>query len=224
MQTIQDYSSCKFELIESLGGLIYLDSNNTTSMNSKTPYKDSYYGHLVKKIDAYELFENEHGLEKFNIIIFPYDIDQILLYDNKNQIKNFLDSGGIVLNFTQTYLEYIPKLPFYVASKTPIKDRNILTTEHFITKGVKDYDISYRRGVKGFFSRGSIKAPSEAEIFLKDSDGGCVGYADSTSTKGLIVHTAGADLLGFGLFESSTAKRLGLNLLLWIEEYLKERQ
>lgn len=216
---MQDYSSCGFELIRSLGGLAYLDSSNT----KLKPYEGSMYEDMIKKIDAYELFANKNGLNRFSIVIFPYDIDQILLYDNRTQIENFLNSGKIALSFTQTYLEYIPKIPCYTASQTPIRDRNIVTMEHFITKGVKDYDISYRRGVKGFFSRGFIKAPVGADIFLKDSDGECVGYIDEVSTRGLVVNTAGADLLGFGLFESSTAKRLGLNLLLWIENYLKER-
>lgn len=216
---MQDYSSCSFELIRSLGGLVYLDSSDA----KLKPYEGSMYENMIKKIDAYDLFTNKNGLNQFNIVIFPYDIDQVLLHDNKTQIGDFLNSGKVILNFTQTYLEYIPGIPFYTASQTPIRDRNIVTTEHFITKGVKNYDISYRRGVKGFFSRGFVKAPARTEVFLKDSDGECVGYIDEVSTKGLVVNTAGADLLGFGLFESSTAKRLGLNLLLWIENYLKER-
>lgn len=61
-------------------------------------------------------------------------------------------------------------------------------------------------------------------FFLKDSDGQCVAYIDRQSTKGVIVCTAGADLLGYGLYESSTAKRMGLNLMLWIAKILKEKE
>ena len=215
---VQDYSHYDFKLIQARGNINYFDSNNT---NIK-PYQNSMYENIINKIDAYEIFENKR-MNEFNIVIFPYDIDQILLYDNKNQIKNFLDSGKIILNFTQSYLEYIPNIPLYIASLIPIKDRNIIAVKHFITRGVKDYDINYRRGVKGFFSRGFLKAPNRADVFLKDSEGECVAYIDTLSTKGLIINTAGADLLGFGLFEKSTAKRLGLNLLLWIEQYLKEK-
>ncbi len=215
---MQDYSSCSFELIRALGGLAYIDSSGVCN-----PYQGSMYEDLINKIDAWELFENQ-GLSKLHIMIFPYDIDQILLYDNKTQIKNFLDAGKIILSFTQSYLEYIPGLSLYTASQTPIKDRNILTTKHFITRGVKDYDITYRRGVKGFFSRGFVETPQGAEVFLKDSDGKCVAYIDELSTKGLIINTAGADLLGFGLFENSTARRLGPNLLLWIESYLRKKK
>ena len=56
---------------------------------------------------------------------------------------------------------------------------------------------------------------------IKDSDEKCVGYIDTATTKSLVLNTAGADLLWFGWFELSTAKRTGLNLLLWIENYLK---
>ena len=59
---------------------------------------------------------------------------------------------------------------------------------------------------------------------MQDSDGECVAYIDDITTKGLILSTAGADLIGFGLGESSTAKRLGVNLLLWLEKTMKERE
>ncbi len=215
-----DYSQFNFEFLRGLGGLICVDSSG---LKDNHLYDDELYQGLIKRIDAYYLFENKE-LYKYNIIIFPYDIDQILLYDNQTQIKKFLDSGKIILNFTQTYLEYLPKLPKYIVSKTPIKDRNILTMQHSITRGVKDYDITYRRGVKGFFSRGFIEPPLGAEIFIEDSDGECVAYADASSFNGLLIHTAGADLLGFGLFENSTSKRLGLNLLLYLEKYLRNKK
>ena len=50
-----------------------------------------------------------------------------------------------------------------------------------------------------------------------------MGYIDRDSTNGVILSTAGADLFGYGLFEQSTAKRLGLNLLIYLAEIVKER-
>ncbi|MCI5968293.1 hypothetical protein [Helicobacter sp.] len=211
-----DYSHCDFKHIKKHKGIVYLDTQGY-----KKPYGDYFEEGLIFSKDAYEEFlKEENVFTSYKIIIFPTDIDQILLFENKNQIKNFLTNGGILLNFAPTYLQYLPKLPLYTASKTPIKLRDIEPLEHCITRGVKSYDISYRRGVKGFFSRGFIDCPKNAEIFLKDSDGRCVAYVDNT--QGLLIHTAGADLLGFGFFENSTAKRLAFNLLLWLEGHLKE--
>ena len=114
-------------------------------------------------------------------------------------------------------------MPFdgYEASAIPIRIREIKLLNHPIFRGVKDYDLNYRRGVKGFFNRGFINPPKNAMWIMKDSDEKCVGYIDKSTTNSLVLNTAGADLLWFGWFELSTAKRTGLNLLLWIENYLK---
>lgn len=212
-----DYSHCDFKHIKQCKGVVYLDTQGY-----KKPYGD-YFKELICIKDAYDEFmQLDNVFKSHKIIIFPMEIDQILLFEHKNQIQNFLDNGGIVLNFAQTYLQYLPHIPLYTASETAIKIREIKTLDHFITLGVKSYDISYRRGVKGFFSRGFIEAPRNAEVFLKDSDEKCIAYLEKT--KGVLIHTAGADLLGFGLFENSTAKRLAFNLLLWINQYLKEEK
>ncbi|MCX2683607.1 hypothetical protein OQH60_06975 [Campylobacter sp. MIT 21-1685] len=216
MSRVFDYLYCNFEYIKSYGGIVYLDATNSKNKI----YENSLYEDLVVKKDAYvELSKEEFLLHK--ILIIPMEVDQVLLYENRQQLQKFLELGGVLLSFTQIYLDWLPIQAFYIPSSVPIKERDIVTTEHFITQGVKDYDLSYRRGVKGFFSRGFMKAPCKAEIFLKDSEGECVAFIDSASTKGAIIVSAGADLLGFGLFENSTAKRLGLNLLLWVENYLQ---
>lgn len=217
MPQIFDYSLCKFYHIKSSGSIVYLDTTNS----KKKLYENSVYENIIIKKDAY-LQLNEEEFFTYKICICPTEIDQILLFEHKKQIAKFLEFGGILLSFTQIYLQWLPIHTFYTPSSIPIKDRDIFTIPHFITQGVKDYDISYRRGVKGFFSRGFCNAPFGSEIFLQDSEGECVAFIDTKSTKGVIIASAGADLLGFGLFESSTAKRLGLNLLLWIENYLEK--
>ena len=129
-----------------------------------------------------------------------------------------------IISFTQNYLEWLPGNSLYEASPTAIKDRMVVACGHPITEGVKEYDMNYRCGVKGFFNRGFFKAPEGAAVILKDSDGECVAYIDAATTKGVILSTAGADLVGFGLAESSTAKRLGVNLMLWLEKTMRERE
>ena len=180
----------------------------------KTPYE--FIDWAAKKgLDGVELTVGD---------VIPANADEILLLENKEKIQEFLDKGGIIISFTQNYLEWLPGNSLYQASSTPIKDRSVVSCAHPITEGVKEYDMNYRCGVKGFFNRGFFKAPVGATVILKDSDGECVAYIDSATTKGVILSTAGADLVGFGLAESSTAKRLGVNLMLWLEKTMKERE
>ena len=220
-----DYSNIQgcYNYLKSVGGIAYIDTRGGISMEGST--MDTFYGGVFKKIDGYRLFqETENGLLQYKVVEIPTNADEILLMENKEKIREFLDAGGILLSFTQNYLEWLPGNSLYQASATPIKDRMVVACGHEITDGVREYDMNYRCGVKGFFNRGFFKAPKDASVILQDSDGECVAYIDDITTKGLILSTAGADLIGFGLGESSTAKRLGVNLLLWLEKTMKERE
>ena len=220
-----DYSNVQncYDYLKSQGGIAYIDTRGGLSMEGNT--LDSFYNGIFKKIDGYKLFQQPgNGLLNFKVVEIPANADEILLLENKEKIQEFLDKGGIIISFTQNYLEWLPGNSLYRASSTPIKDRSVVSCDHFITEGVKEYDMNYRCGVKGFFNRGFFKAPEGAAVILKDSDGECVAYIDSATTKGVILSTAGADLVGFGLAESSTAKRLGVNLMLWLEKTMKERE
>lgn len=212
-----------YNYLKSVGCIAYIDTRGGISMEGST--MDTFYGGVFKKIDGYRLFqETGNGLLQYKVVEIPTNADEILLLENKEKIREFLDAGGILLSFTQNYLEWLPGNSLYQASATPIKDRMVVACGHEITDGVREYDMNYRCGVKGFFNRGFFKAPKDASVILQDSDGECVAYIDDITTKGLILSTAGADLIGFGLGESSTAKRLGVNLLLWLEKTMKERE
>lgn len=220
-----DYSNIKtcYDYLKSCGGIVYIDTRGGISMEGDG--LDSFYQGVFKKVDGYQLFARPgNALLDYKIVEIPGGVDEILLFENREKIKEFLDQGGIIISFTQNYLEWLPGNSLYQASPTPIKDRSVVSCAHPITEGVKEYDMNYRCGVKGFFNRGFFKAPAGATVILKDSDGECVAYIDSATTKGVILSTAGADLVGFGLAESSTAKRLGVNLMLWLEKTMKERE
>lgn len=220
-----DYSNVKdcYDYLKSQGGIACIDTRGGISMEGNA--MDSFYDGVFKRIDGYTLFRQPgNGLLDYKVVEIPANADEILLFENRQKIQEFLDKGGIIISFTQNYLEWLPGNSLYRASSTPIKDRSVVSCDHFITEGVKEYDMNYRCGVKGFFNRGYFKAPVGASLVLQDSDGECVAYIDAATTKGVILSTAGADLVGFGLSESSTAKRLGVNLMLWLERTMRERE
>ena len=208
-----DYKHLDFSEIKNRGGIGVLRSNLAKMQKFNAPY----IGELTHDIDIYE---NLSEIHKFEILIIPNGVDEIWLFRHKNEFEKYLNDGKILINFSTNQTRFLP-FDGYIASMTPIRIREIKLLNHPIFKGVKEYDLNYRRGVKGFFNRGYINAPQDALWIMKDSDGKCVGYIDKTTTKSLVLNTAGADLLWFGWFELSTAKRTGLNLLLWIENYLK---
>ncbi len=220
----------------------------------KVAYIDSYgyerdgiYEHFLYKnaldfVDLYSDFEKLE-LEKYCAMVLGMSIDEVELWRHKKKLYEFLDNGGIVVSFCHNYTGILPNNAGYIQSPVEIRDREIRLTGHGLTEGVREYDINFRRGVKGFFNRGYFEIPQGIcesahakvpsaregeqqgfEVFLRDSEGKCVGYIDRISTNGVILATAGADLLTFGVFENNSARRLGLNLLSWLGRELKNRE
>lgn len=218
MQAI-DYTNCDFSTIEQHGFIAYLD---TQGYLENGVYNHPIYRNLIKYNNIYENFTAQSCLDAYGAVIIPMSIDEIFVFKHRAIIEHYLSQGGVIISFAQNFLEWLPGNNLYIPSQTPIRIRDVLGTNHIICRGVSDYDLNYRRGVKGFFNRGYFVAPKGAEVFLRDSDGQCVGYIDTQTTNGTILSTAGADLLWFGHgFDNTTSRRLGINLLLWLNEKLK---
>ncbi|MGX3043767.1 hypothetical protein [Helicobacter sp. T3_23-1056] len=209
--------------ILAFGKIAYIDSYGYES--------DGIYEHFLYKnaLDFVDLYSDFEKLElgKYCAMVLGMSIDEVELWRHREKLYEFLDKGGVVISFCHNYTGILPNNAGYIKSEVEIRDREVRLVGHALTDGVREYDINFRRGVKGFFNRGYFELgehESECEVFLRDSEGKCVGYIDRISTNGVIVATAGADLLTFGVFENNSARRLGLNLLSWLGRELKARE
>lgn len=191
--------------------------------------KDGIYEHFLYKnaLEFVDLYSDFGGLDlsKYCAMVLGMSIDEVALWKHREKLYEFLDNGGIVISFCHNYTKILPNNAGYIKSPVEIRDREIKLVGHSLTNGIREYDINYRRGVKGFFNRGYFEIDEkDCEVFLRDSEGKVVGYIDRISTRGVIVSTAGADLLTFGVFENNSARRLGLNLFKWLAYELKQRE
>lgn len=216
----------RYDELQKFGKIAYIDSG-TLTMNSVGNH--FLYKQILEHIDIYSALERVN-LCDFCAIVLPMGIDEVFLARFKDRIWHYLDNGGVVMSFMSDYMRILPHSSGYVQSPTPIRIREVKfansKSAKAIFKGVKEYDINYRRGVKGFFNRGFFakdSLPKDAEMILVDSDNECVGYVDRVSTNGIIISTANADLLGFGLFDNTTARQMGLNLLRWLTDELQSK-
>lgn len=214
----------RYDELRQYGKIAYIESG-TLTMNSVGNH--FLYRHILEHVNIYESFENLR-LEDFCAIVLPMGIDEVFLARFKDKILHYLGNGGVIMSFMSDYMCILPYSKGYIQSATPIRKREVKFSKSASAKiifdGVREYDINYRRGVKGFFNRGYFQKdtlPKGAEMILEDSDGECVGYIDKVSTNGIIISTANADLLGFGLFDNTTARRMGVNLLHWLENEFK---
>ena len=90
--------------------------------------------------------------------------------------------------------------------------------EHPVFAGVREEDLTFRRGVAGFFARGHHEPPPGAEILARlvdPEDGEPIVYVDRVSTAGVILVHAGNDLIA-SVDRDSTAGRIAEQLVGWM--------
>ncbi len=150
-------------------------------------------------------------------VIIPTAIDEEFLFRYRKKLEKYLDNGGIICSFAQNFLTWLPGNSLWKPSEIPFKDRTIFkSNDHPIFMGVDEYDLNYRGGVKGFFSRGFFEEPVGAEVLLHDNEHRTVLYIDRTTTNGIILSGAGSDLVSFGVGSNNTSELLVPQLLDWI--------
>lgn len=216
----------QYEKLQDFGKIAYIESG-LLGMNS---IGDNFlYRNILTHVDLYEEF-HKLDLRQFSAIVLPMGIDEYYLSFFKDKILHYLNAGGVLLSFMSDFMRILPFSSGYIQSQTPIRERVVRFAKskaaEEIFQGVSEYDINHRRGVKGFFNRGYFDMsafPHTFEPLLEDSEGQCVGYIDRISTAGIILSAANADLLGFGLFDNTTARKMGLNCLKWLEGELLEK-
>lgn len=212
----RDYIQYRFDV--SSGHVAYLDTQGYVGHGV---YNNPIYNGCFSYVNAYECFAHNDALCRYCAVVIPTDIDEVLLYKHRLAIAEYLNKGGIVLSFAQVFL---PWLPGNSLCKSDVGGKHeICTCPHPLTSGVRDYDLNYILGVKIELNRAYFIAPPKSMCFLNDNYGRCMGYIDEHTTNGVIVATCGVDLLNFFVYEFSTSRRLGLNLLKWLEEYLAKR-
>ena len=170
-----------------------------------------------QKIHHLDIYEQINEINNYDLIVLPVDTDLIFLERNKEELLTFLgDENKFLLSFAPFINDIFSKHLIYHPSSMEIKDREIRIIDSTF-KGIREYDLNYRRGVKGFFCRGHINAFKDAKWLLNDNEHECVAAYWKEENKAHILASAGADLLGFGLFDTTTARLLGIRTFEFIE-------
>ncbi|NOU67899.1 phosphate starvation-inducible protein PhoH [Paenibacillus sp. LMG 31461] len=154
--------------------------------------------------DAYDLLNAGH---KF--LILDEFIDQELMLEHKDRIKAFLDQGNILFFGGQLFRYWIPGASLFVPKTIhSYLDYQVTVLDHPIFKGVVSDDVTYNKGVAGFFSRGHHPVPEGAEVLLRLAGEEPTTYIDRHSSQGTIIVHAGRNLLKYRHVVSS-AGRIG---------------
>lgn len=113
---------------------------------------------------------------------------------SKSIAQSVFAAGRVIFSLTETSLPWLTGVPNWERSPIPLKDREIIIKEpiHPLFSGIDAYDINYRKGVRGFFSRGYFdNIPLNAEVLVTDQSGAVIIYVDNDSTNGTILLVQG---------------------------------
>ena len=174
------------------------------------------------RIDCYDLPRID--LSRWSVLVVPAMVDQEFLARHRDVIREFLDGGRVLLFGGQLHRDWLPGasrfVPLERASRAAY--RVIEITPHPIFDGVDADDLTFRKGVAGFFARGHHPPPPGAEVLVRLAGGEPATYVDRVSSAGTIVVHANGDLLGYGGADT-TAARLPGQFLDWAVGEAAER-
>jgi len=171
----------------------------------------------LTQIDQYELPETD--LSALAGVVVSSQADQDFLYQHRDSIRTYLDEGGVVAFSGHISRPWLPGAGTFEPKQIDSADDYAVkeTTDHPVFEGVAMDDLTYQRGVAGFFARGHNPPPEEATVILRLADGEPVVYVDEVTTDGTIFAHSGNDLIAFDRRETS-AKRVPPQLVTWIRE------
>lgn len=161
-----------------------------------------------------DLFEGVQG------VLVPAHIDQRTLQKHEALLQRHIDDGGtLVLNGHMVHPCLSWLMPF-----VPLPERNKVglqvtrLNEHAVFEGVDVHDLTYRRGVAGFYGRGHNPMPAEAvPIHGIGPEQHPLDWELTTLRGGRLLMHGGNDLWMHAA-DASTACRIAPQLVNWLKE------
>jgi hypothetical protein len=193
--------------------------------------QEEMHQNRIVPINMYDLPYTD--LSAFSGLAITNFTDEQFMVAHQHLFEQYLAKGGVIFSMAEMEKSYLPNAPIWRRSKTPIRDREVIVTKpnYPMFKNITQYDLNYRQGVKGFFTRGYFEpseVPAHADIIVKDEMDAPLIYVDRESTNGVLIVGAGTDLYQMYRQEtpdSSTAHRLTTTIFEAMrEEYAHNQQ
>lgn len=165
------------------------------SMDIRSPENDST-DPRVETLDCYDLPTTD--LTRFAGLLVGPLADQEFLSRHRAVIARYLGRGGVVVFGGHLHRDWLPGAGAFV----PLAGRGLAAyrvaevAEHPLFAGLTPDELTFRRGVAGFFARGHHPPPEGAEVLVRLGGGEPATYVDRVSTRGTILVHATADLRG----------------------------
>ncbi|NHN32530.1 phosphate starvation-inducible protein PhoH [Paenibacillus agricola] len=176
---------------------------------SEQTVRDGQIDPNTKVLDQYDFASYDFLEAGHKFLVIDEFIDQELMFEQKDRIRNFLDQGHVLFFGGHLFRYWIPGASLFVPKTIHSHlDYKVTVLDHPIFEGVLSDDITYNKGVSGFFSRGHHPIPEGAEVLLRLAGEEPITYIDRLSSQGTIVVHAGRNLLKYR-HGNNSAGRIG---------------
>ena len=195
--------------------ILFLHPSRSYTFNQ---IQDSSLRDALDAQDIYDLPSLDLGA--YRALAITSACDQEFLLEHAQPIRQFLDQRKVLVFSGHLFRPWLPGAgmfqPKTIRSHHDYTVR--LVKQHPVFDGVREDDLTFRKGVAGFFARGHHEPPPGAEILARLVDaehGEPIVYVDRVSTAGVILVHAGNDLLA-SVDRDSTAGRIAPRLIRWM--------
>jgi hypothetical protein len=176
-----------------------------------------FFRENLDRIDQYDLPETDLG--RFAGLVVSSQADQDLLHDRRGQVRDYLDDGGAIAFSGHLSREWLPAAGTFVPKRIESHDDYVVerVRPHPVLEGVEMDDLTYQRGVAGFFARGHNPPPDGATVLLALPGGEAIVWVDAATTAGTVLVHSGNDLVGLAR-RDTTAARVPTQLMTWLRD------
>lgn len=201
-----------------MNDILFLDPGHAFGLENRT---DAFMVENFAMVDQYAF--GALDLSPFKAIVVHDFIDQEYMYRQREKLAAYLNAGGIVVWSGHLVKEWLPGCAIFTPKEVTSHTDYELTfvSEHSVFAGVDTNDMTYNKGVAGFFARGShTPIPDGAKALLTLPNDKVTTYIDRVTTKGTIFAHAGRDLFA-QRGQGKTTDAISTQLLTWIHDEAK---
>jgi hypothetical protein len=177
---------------------------------------------LRDRLHAIDVYELEHAqVAHYAGLLIPMHADQRFLLEIQDRLLQFLSQGKTIVFCGQITYPFLPGVGLFVPLQSRSADdhRICRVSDHPVFTGVDTDHLTFRKGIAGFYGRGHMPPPPGADIIhrLGSSDGPPVDYVYRPAGGGRVLIHAGNDIWNYATETDSSAHRIPMQLLDWIE-------
>ncbi|MDT7610962.1 MAG: hypothetical protein QOG96_5465, partial [Pseudonocardiales bacterium] len=153
------------------------------------------YDGRIDHLDCYRL--DQVDLAGYQGLIIAGMVDQEYLLRHRDRIAAYLAGGGVLVFGGHLHRDWLPGCSPFVPLPHPTLAayRVAEVAEHPLFDGLGPDELTFRRGVAGFFARGHHPPPPGAEVLVRLGGGEPATYLDRVSTAGTVLVQATSDPL-----------------------------